>query len=63
MVDVFGDDALAAALLDRVMYPFHVVDIRGNRYRMHKHTDLSKFLDEPDPKTRETSRTQPQSPP
>jgi len=47
--DVFGDDVMAAALLDRVLHHCHIVNIRGNSYRMRKHTDLWRTLNEPEP--------------
>jgi hypothetical protein len=31
---------MAAALIDRLMHHCHVVNIRGNSYRMREHTDL-----------------------
>lgn len=38
--DVFGDDVMAAALIDRLVHHCHIVTIRGNSYRMRQHTDL-----------------------
>ena len=35
---------MAAALIDRLLHHCHIVNIRGNSYRMRKHTDLSKML-------------------
>jgi DNA replication protein DnaC len=37
---ILGDDVMAAALIDRLMHHCHVVNIRGNSYRMREHTDL-----------------------
>lgn len=37
---VFGDDVMAAALIDRVLHHCHLVNIRGNSYRMRAHTEL-----------------------
>jgi hypothetical protein len=31
---------MAAALIDRVLHHCHLVNIRGNSYRMRQHTDL-----------------------
>jgi IstB-like ATP binding protein len=31
---------MAGALIDRLMHHCHVVNIRGNSYRMREHTDL-----------------------
>lgn len=35
---------LAAALIDRVLHHCHVVNIRGNSYRMREHTELYRAL-------------------
>jgi len=37
---ILGDDIMAVALIDRLMHHCHVVNIRGNSYRMREHTDL-----------------------
>jgi DNA replication protein DnaC len=37
--DVFGDDVVAAALIDRFVH-CHIMIIRGNSYRMRQHTGL-----------------------
>jgi DNA replication protein DnaC len=37
---VFGDEVMAAALIDRVLHHCHMVNIRGNSYRTREHTDL-----------------------
>jgi DNA replication protein DnaC len=42
--DVFGDDVMAAALIDRLLHHCHIVNIRGNSFRMRHHTELSKAL-------------------
>ena len=36
--------ATAAALLDRLLHRCHIVDIRGNSYRMRRHAELSKAI-------------------
>lgn len=41
---ILGDEVMAAALIDRLMHHCHVVNIRGNSYRMREHTDLSLAL-------------------
>ena len=38
--NILGDEVMAAALIDRLMHHCHVVNIRGNSYRMREHTDL-----------------------
>jgi DNA replication protein DnaC len=37
---ILGDEVMAAALIDRLMHHCHVVNIRGNSYRMREHADL-----------------------
>ena len=37
---ILGDEVMAAALIDRLMHHCHVVNIRGNSYRMRDHSDL-----------------------
>jgi DNA replication protein DnaC len=47
---VFGDEVMAAALIDRLVHHCHIVNIRGNSFRMRQHQDLSRSLrPEPDP--------------
>ncbi len=41
---ILGDEVMAAALIDRLLHHCHIVNIRGNSYRMRNHTDLSKIL-------------------
>jgi DNA replication protein DnaC len=38
--EIFGDDVMAAALIDRLIHRCHIVTIGGNSYRMRQHTDL-----------------------
>jgi DNA replication protein DnaC len=42
--EVFGDEVMAAALIDRVLQHCHIVNIRGNSYRMRQHTELCQSL-------------------
>jgi DNA replication protein DnaC len=42
--DVLGDEVMAAALIDRVLHHCHIVNIRGNSYRMRQHTELWQQL-------------------
>ena len=37
---VLGDEVMAAALIDRLLHHCHIVNIRGNSYRMRHHQDL-----------------------
>ena len=43
---VLGDEVIAAALIDRVLHHCHLVNIRGNSYRMREHTALRQALTE-----------------
>ena len=42
--DVFGDEVMAAALIDRLVHHCHLVTIRGNSFRMRQHTELWQTL-------------------
>ena len=42
--EIFGDDVMAAALIDRLVHHCHIVNIRGNSYRMRHHADLRSTL-------------------
>ena len=42
--EVLGDEVMAAALIDRLLHHCHLVNIRGNSYRMRQHTDLYRAL-------------------
>ena len=42
--DIFGDDVMAAALIDRLVHHCHIVNIRGNSYRLRQHADLARRL-------------------
>jgi DNA replication protein DnaC len=42
--EVFGDEVMAAALIDRIMHHCHIVNIRGNSYRMRHHSELWQSL-------------------
>ena len=37
---VLGDEVMAAALIDRLLHHCHIVNIRGNNYRMRAHQNL-----------------------
>jgi DNA replication protein DnaC len=49
--DVFGDDVMASALIDRLVHHCHIVNIRGNSYRMRQHADLQQLLSPTEPPT------------
>ncbi len=40
---VLGDEVMAAALIDRLLHHCHIVNIRGNSYRMRAHQDLLRL--------------------
>jgi len=39
--EVFSDDVMASALIDRLVHHCHIVNIRGNSYRMRHHAALA----------------------
>ena len=45
--EIFGDEVMAAALIDRLLHHCHIVNIRGNSFRMRQHTELWKQLHHP----------------
>ncbi len=45
---IFGDDVMASALIDRLLHHCHIVNIRGNSYRMRHHRELWQTLNQPD---------------
>jgi DNA replication protein DnaC len=47
--EIFGDEVMAAALIDRLVHHCHIVNIRGNSYRMRHHQDLGRTLGAPRP--------------
>ena len=48
--EVFGDDVMASALIDRLVHHCHIVNIRGNSFRMRQHADLQQLLSpQPEP--------------
>ena len=42
--EVFGDEVMAAALIDRLLHHCHIVNVRGNSYRMRRHSELWQQL-------------------
>jgi len=38
--NVLGDEVMAAALIDRLLHHCHIVNMRGNSYRMREHRNL-----------------------
>ena len=45
--EVLGDEVMAAALIDRLLHHCHLVNIRGNSYRMRHHAELRPALEPP----------------
>jgi DNA replication protein DnaC len=42
--EILGDDVMASALIDRLVHHCHIINIRGNRYRMRHHAELRQAL-------------------
>jgi DNA replication protein DnaC len=59
--EVLGDEVMAAALIDRILHHCHLVNIRGNSYRMREHTELYQTLNvggaETEPPTKRRRRS------
>ncbi len=53
--EIFGDDVMAGALIDRLLHHCHIVNIRGNSYRVRHHRELAPRPAEP-PAPAPTSR-------
>jgi hypothetical protein len=45
--EIFGDEVMAAALIDRLLHHCHIVNIRGNSYRMRAHSDSGGHCSSP----------------
>ena len=43
-IQILGDEVVAAALLNQVLHGCHIVNIRGNSYRLRRHAELSKAM-------------------
>jgi hypothetical protein len=57
--EVFGDAVVASALLDRLLHHCHIVNIKGNSYRLRHYPGLDMPDDQPAPRRRgHPSRTQ-----
>jgi DNA replication protein DnaC len=57
--DIFGDEVMAAALIDRLLHHCHIVNIRGNSYRMRAHSDLWRSLQLPSEQDGSAASAQP----
>jgi DNA replication protein DnaC len=60
--EIFGDEVMAAALIDRLLHHCHIVNIRGNSYRLRHHADLRSVLRSPPPKPKEKAGREAQAP-
>jgi DNA replication protein DnaC len=54
--EVFGDEVMAAALIDRLVHHCHIVNIRGNSFRLREHRELSRGLGSPMPTSKPLRR-------
>jgi IstB-like ATP binding protein len=45
--EIFGDDIMAGALIDRLLHHCHIVNIRGNSYQVRHYRDLAPAAAEP----------------
>jgi DNA replication protein DnaC len=57
--EIFGDEVMAAALIDRLLHHCHIVNIRGNSYRMRAHRDLANRLSGAPPRPEPPHRRRP----
>jgi DNA replication protein DnaC len=58
--EIFGDEVMASALIDRLVHHCHIVNIRGNSYRMKHHAALAAALrHEPDDRAATSTRRSP----
>lgn len=55
--EVLGDEVMAAALIDRVLHHCHLVNIRGNSYRIREHSELLRALQSDVDNSTETIRS------
>ena len=56
--DILHDEVMAAALLDRLLHRCHIVNIRGNSFRMRRHMELSKTIHPTASKAADAERAQ-----
>ena len=47
---------MAATLVDRLVHHCHIVNIRGNSYRLRQHADLTRRLSPGAPPTEDTEK-------
>ena len=56
--EIFGDDVMAGALIDRLLHHCHIVNIRGNSYRVRHHRELAPPAPDPSPSPKRGARRQ-----
>lgn len=56
--DVFGDIVAASAMLDRLLHHCHIVNIKGNSYRLREYPGLSLPQDQTIPRRRSKRKSQ-----
>jgi DNA replication protein DnaC len=48
--EIFGDEVMAAALIDRLLHHCHIVNVRGNSYRLRHHAGFARADDSQGPR-------------
>lgn len=48
--EIFGDEVMAAALIDRLLHHCHIVNVRGNSYRMRSHAGFARSTEPEGPR-------------
>jgi DNA replication protein DnaC len=61
--EIFGDEVMAAALIDRLVHHCHIVNIRGNSYRLRQHAELARRLHTAPPPPTERRSHRPETTP
>ena len=56
--EIFGDPVAASAMLDRLLHHCHIVNIKGNSYRLREYPMLSLPQDQSLPRRRGKRKTQ-----
>jgi hypothetical protein len=50
MGEIFGDEVMAAALIDRLLHHCHIVNVRGNSYRLRHHVSIARAAEPEGPR-------------
>jgi DNA replication protein DnaC len=48
--EIFGNDVMAAALIDRLLHHCHIVNIRGNSFRLRHHAGFARATEPEGPR-------------